>query len=68
MTTSTIIHPAYLWAWLAHRSPIVIARRSTLRVWERNGFELGRDYERGRVKAIRERVERLEAQVDELTA
>ncbi len=53
---------------LAGRSPIVIARRSTLRQWERNGFELGRDHERGRVKMVRERAERLEALADELTA
>lgn len=34
------------WAWLVGDSPVAIARRSTLRVWERNGFEIGRDYER----------------------
>jgi hypothetical protein len=37
MTASTIIHPAYVRAWLAGRFPTVIARRSTLRHWERNG-------------------------------
>ena len=41
----------YVWAWLMGRSPIVVARRSTLRQWERNGFELGRDYERGQQRA-----------------
>ena len=47
MTTALIISD-HVRAWFAGRSPVVIARRSTLRQWERNGFELGRDYERSR--------------------
>lgn len=32
----------------------------------KNAFDLGRDYERGRIKGLTERLERLEAQVDGL--
>jgi hypothetical protein len=45
--TAALIVSDHVRAWFAGRSPVVIARRSTLRQWERNGFELGRDYERG---------------------
>ena len=55
---------------LAGRSPVVIARRSTLRVRERNGFELGRDSERGQrraaVEALAARLSQCEEKVADL--
>jgi isocitrate lyase len=58
----------YVRDWFASFLPFVVHTRSGFHRVEKSAFELGRDYERGRVKAVRERVERLEAQVDELTA
>jgi len=40
-----MIVPLFLWR-LFNRVPVVVVRRSTLRARERNGFELGRDFER----------------------
>jgi hypothetical protein len=56
------------WCWLVAHFPIVVTTRQRQWQYGKDAFEVGRDYERGKRRELASRVERLEAQVHELTA